>query len=203
MDPCPDCGGSRGTFFPHKCPDPQGDLFEPVKGTLTADPLPAQMIGRISAGKDPIPPHVAGSDTSKAAAESMRGRAQTDHARVLDFITEQGVEGATADEVLVALALTHQNGSARVSTLASLRQIEDSGARRKTRSGRMAAVYVATGHVPPFSESLGPPSTKQPSPEDFRDFHSMVDILLRDETGGQRGPMTDRVMLWLKHLGEQ
>ena len=234
MDICGDCNEEISPYFTHQCKGPQVGLFDaPPPDAVTVDG-PG---GRVTVKRGEVlertfmslPPHVPGSDTSKAAAESMRGRAQTDHSRVLHYITQQGTAGATADEVLVALDLTHQNGSARVSTLAKLRQIRDSDRRRKTRSGRMAAVYVATGYEPTLAEAMLKanfdrdskamattagvtvedvgfvrlPSPAEPSAEDFRDFHSMVGILLENQTGGQRGPMTERVMLWLKHLGDQ
>ena len=91
------------------------------------------------------PPFVAHSDTSRAAAESMKKVAPSYEAQVLDFIRRRGSYGATADECLEALGLTHQNGSARVSTLARKGAIIRTDKGRLTRSGRMARVYVAKG----------------------------------------------------------
>lgn len=89
-------------------------------------------------------PSASGSDTSADAATSMKGKAGAIRLEVLAFIRRRGDAGATADEVQVALSLTHQTGSARVSELANkFELIEDSGRRRKTRSGSKAAVYVA------------------------------------------------------------
>jgi len=98
-----------------------------------------------------LAPYARYSSTSREAAESMQGVAKGYEAMVLDFIRERAHYGATADECLVQLGLTHQNGSARVSTLAKkgliIRSKRADGAFRKrlTRSGRKAFVYVAAG----------------------------------------------------------
>jgi len=86
-------------------------------------------------------PFARNSDTSRDAADSMRGHAADVRARVFDYIAACGLDGATADEVLVALRLSHQTGSARVSELARDGVIVDSLMRRRTRSGRAAVVY--------------------------------------------------------------
>lgn len=97
---------------------------------------------------DDLPPFVSGSSTSLAAAVSMRGSARTYREKVLDFIRGKGAYGATSDEVQVALGLTHQNGSARVSELVNRYQrIVDSGRKRPTRSGRKAVVYVSINYA--------------------------------------------------------
>ncbi len=90
-----------------------------------------------------ILPFARRSDTSKEAAESMAGAAPGYEADVLRFIRCSEGYGATADECLVWLKLSHQNGSARVSELAKKGLIVKAGRRRKTRSGRNAEVYVA------------------------------------------------------------
>jgi len=94
-----------------------------------------------------IPPYARYSRTSKAAAVSMKDSAKSYEVMVLDYIREQGESGATADECLVSLGLTHQNGSARVSTLKRNGWVIDSGRQRRTRSGRKAAVLVAAVFV--------------------------------------------------------
>jgi hypothetical protein len=91
----------------------------------------------------PLPPYVAHSDTSKAAAESMREGAAYQRQTVLAHITECGMDGATSDEVEAKLTMRHQSASARFVDLARLDLIVDSKQRRKTRSGRTAAVWVA------------------------------------------------------------
>jgi hypothetical protein len=84
-------------------------------------------------------PYVRGSDTSKAAADSMQRASETIRADVLAYIREGA---ATCDEVEEGLSLTHQTASARIRELVLLGSVRDSGARRKTRSGRQARVYV-------------------------------------------------------------
>jgi hypothetical protein len=89
------------------------------------------------------PPYARHSSTSREAAENMKESAPTYEARVLDFIRSRDRYGATADECLVQLGLTHQNGSARVSELAKKQLIIRSSRKRLTRSGGKAFVYVA------------------------------------------------------------
>jgi len=94
-------------------------------------------------------PYIAGSETSKDAAESMESSAESYEIMVLNFVRNSGTRGATADECQSALGLTHQNGSARVSMLARRGAIVRTDAKRKTRQGRGAFVYVA----PEFAHS--------------------------------------------------
>lgn len=84
------------------------------------------------------PGFVAGSDTSEAAAESVRLDAGEMRARVLGYIRRVA---ATCDEIEVALGMRHQTASARIRELALLGRIVDSGIRRQTRSGRFAVVW--------------------------------------------------------------
>jgi hypothetical protein len=67
---------------------------------------------------------------------------------VLAYIRDRGYDGATSDEAEVALGLTHQACSARFTELKRDVQITSAG-RRRTRSGRMAGVYV-DAELPPF-----------------------------------------------------
>lgn len=98
--------------------------------------------------KEP-PPHSRGG-TSEAAAWSMHLQAGTYRRMVFDYILFRGDYGATCDEVEQAIGVKHQNVSARIwelkgNPLKAQRpaMIEDSGRRRKTRSGRSAEVLVA------------------------------------------------------------
>lgn len=88
------------------------------------------------------PPHER-SETSRAAAESMRPHVTEIAERVLAHLVEVGDDGATCDEVEQALELSHQTASARLRELVLKGRAEDSGQRRTTRSGRKAAVWVA------------------------------------------------------------
>ena len=88
-------------------------------------------------------PYARHSDTSKAAALSMKTVAKGFEWLVFKHILKTGWHGCTSDEACEALNLTHQNGSARVSTLAKKGMIIRTERKRKTRSGRAAYVYMA------------------------------------------------------------
>lgn len=88
-------------------------------------------------------PYVVGSDTSKEAAASMTGSAQVVRVRVFKHIKSQGVRGSTDNEIEHALGLRHQSASARRRELVQRGMVYDSGQRRRTDSGRKAAVWVA------------------------------------------------------------
>jgi hypothetical protein len=89
-----------------------------------------------------LPGHVRGSDTSRAAAESVRTTAPIQQAAVLAYLAQCGPQGATVDEIEEALGLRHQSASARMTEAVRMGLAEDSGERRRTRSGRTAAVWV-------------------------------------------------------------
>jgi len=59
------------------------------------------------------------------------------------YIERQGMSGATCDEIEAALNIRHQTASARVSELKEEARIHQAPFRRKTRSGRSAAVYLS------------------------------------------------------------
>lgn len=98
-------------------------------------------------------PYAAESDTSRDAAESMRDHVARLEGRVLAAIEKAG--GATCDEVEVATGLAHQTASARVNGLMRKGRIYDSGERRKTRSGRNAAVWRVSRQPVPRSPEAG------------------------------------------------
>lgn len=88
-----------------------------------------------------IYPNVPGSmprDTSEAAAESIRESAETLRAKALDAIRRQP---ATADEVADRIGSSILAVRPRVTELAKMGRIEDSGERRKNASGRSAIVW--------------------------------------------------------------
>jgi hypothetical protein len=87
-------------------------------------------------------PYVKGSDTSRDAAESMRPHVSAIENYVLGFVEAPG--GATCDEVECLSRLPHQTASARLKGLRDKGLIKFSGAKRPTRTGRAAMVYVAT-----------------------------------------------------------
>lgn len=90
------------------------------------------------------PPHVAGDDTSTAAAEAIRPSVGTMRARVLEVLTAMATfgDGHTDDELETITGFSHQSVSARRRELVLDGLVVDSGERRKTRSGRSAKVWV-------------------------------------------------------------
>ena len=92
----------------------------------------------------PSLPYATGSDTSQAAAESMKPHAPTLRHRVYQYILSQGEHGATDAEVEGATGLKHQTASARRRELEiEYGAVYLSKMRRRTGSGRLAGVYVA------------------------------------------------------------
>lgn len=65
--------------------------------------------------------------------------------QVYTVIKTAGWEGATTDEIEVIVKRTHQSVSARVNELAEMKLIETRAARRKTRAGKPAAIYILYG----------------------------------------------------------
>jgi hypothetical protein len=88
-------------------------------------------------------PFAKGSDTSEDAADSVKQSAPQIRERVFKYIDDCGVWGSTCDQAERDLRLSHQTCSARFNELRNVGRIVDSSARRKTRSGRSAAVYIA------------------------------------------------------------
>lgn len=103
------------------------------------DGAPTPDLSRNPRGANPSVPR----STSEAAAESIDSSAL--RGLVYATIRRQGLRGATTEEVEIALAMKHQTASPRVVELETdFGVIVDSGAQRKTQSGRQAIVYVAT-----------------------------------------------------------
>ena len=88
-------------------------------------------------------PYVKGSETSKAAADSMITAATGIKHRIYNHLLALGEHGATDDEVEVALDLTHQTASSRRRNLELVGAVRKTTDKRRTRSGREAFVYVA------------------------------------------------------------
>lgn len=96
------------------------------------------------------PPYVASSDTSTAAAFSMQRKpAALLRQRILHQIREAGALGLTCDALEAQTGLSHQTASARVNELMKTGAIEDSGARRLTRSDRKATVWIVPDKAGP------------------------------------------------------
>ena len=79
------------------------------------------------------------------AAKAGKDKAPAARQRVHEYIVACRAEGATSDEVEVALHLPHQTASARVNELWNANVIRDSGRRRATRTGASAKVWVGSG----------------------------------------------------------
>lgn len=92
---------------------------------------------------DPYLPYQRGSETSLLAAEEMpRERALILRERVYRAIADAGERGMTDDELQVELALEGSTERPRRVELVQSHRIVDSGAWRRTRSGRRAAVWI-------------------------------------------------------------
>lgn len=83
-----------------------------------------------------------GNPESQEAFESVKADSSSLRKRIWTFIHARGQEGATVDEIESASGLRHQTVSARVSELKAMKLLVPSGERRKTSSGRFAAVLV-------------------------------------------------------------
>ena len=92
---------------------------------------------------EPMPPHQRHSDTSRAAAASVRSSAASIRARVLEYLQRQGPKGATDDEVQRALNLPGSTQRPRRVELIRDGMVRDSGRKRPTSTGRAAAVFTA------------------------------------------------------------
>lgn len=88
-------------------------------------------------------PYVRGSDTSRAAAESMEHIAPTLRHKVYQAILGRGAHGATDDEVVHVIGLPHRTVTARRRELERMGAVYRTEVRRPTSSGRSAGVYQA------------------------------------------------------------
>ena len=87
-------------------------------------------------------PFQRGSDTSKAAAESIKEHLSRLEYAVLDAIRHSGQSGMNCWEVEKATNISRACSSARLNGLCGKGLIFDSGIRRKTDTGRNAVVYM-------------------------------------------------------------
>jgi hypothetical protein len=81
-------------------------------------------------------------DTSRAAYQTAT--IGNNEARVLAFVQSAGSHGATCDEAIERLSLAHQSASPAFTALEKSGKILRTDARRATRTGAKAAVYVFT-----------------------------------------------------------
>ena len=98
---------------------------------------------------------------------SREAYASVDHAtakaRVLEYLTMCGSEGATDDEIEVALSMIHQTASSTRRGLVKDGEVVNAGRRRVTRTGRGATVWIVrhanrtpTPHRPPKTPERQP-----------------------------------------------
>lgn len=78
-----------------------------------------------------------GHENSKAANRSIAVHKRAMHEKIIAHITR--MNGATCEEIEIALELSHQTASARCSELKAQGQIFEDG-KRPTKSGRNAAI---------------------------------------------------------------
>jgi len=92
---------------------------------------------------EPSAPHVAGSETSRQAAEGIEAHVGRLQELVLEYIKGCGPSGATDEQISLGLGLHTDTTRPRRVELRNLGLVRDSGQRRKTSSGRQATVWVA------------------------------------------------------------
>jgi hypothetical protein len=85
--------------------------------------------------------------TSEVAARMARPAALTQAARIIEYITARGPEGATDDEGEATLGIKCQSYTPRRRALVKIGLVADSGRRRHTTSKRPATVWVLAKHA--------------------------------------------------------
>lgn len=100
----------------------------------------SDQLSMFGARQQPMPAHN-GTETSKEAATAIRETASELRERVFEFIAEQGWDGATDEEIQEALRMEGNTQRPRRVELSQAKRIMQHG-KRKTRSGRSAAVWV-------------------------------------------------------------
>lgn len=123
------------------------DLFAARRAEERAKAAKAQLAGTaFFGGEEPAPPSPRaphnGTPTSIAAAESIVGHLGRMELLVLRCII--GLNGCTSEEIESATQLNGNTIRPRVVTLREKGYVKDLDGTRTTRSGRQAAVHVAT-----------------------------------------------------------
>ncbi len=95
-------------------------------------------------------------EESREAAESIKKAAPALRILIESWVNSLGFDGATADEACVHFDVAYQTGSARVTELKQAGKLVPSGRRRRTRSGRYAAVLVHRNVALVAGEKLAP-----------------------------------------------
>jgi len=127
-------------------------MFDTVEWNLPRAPMPQPRAIEqpcLFNPEDVTAPYAVGSDTSMLAAEAIAPHIGRLHRKVLEAVKDCGAMGATCDETEERLALVHQTCSARFNELSRPdpesgrpQLLFDSGARRKTRQGQLAVVWL-------------------------------------------------------------
>ena len=91
----------------------------------------------------PIQPPAGKASTSHAAARSMTVSSRSLRAQIVGFLSH-ATFGATDEEISQALCMQGNTERPRRGELLQMRLIEDSGQRRRTKSGRAAIVWRLT-----------------------------------------------------------
>lgn len=86
-------------------------------------------------------------ETTRAAALAIEPIAPAILEQVFALIRSKGLDGCTADEIEAQTGIKGDTIRPRICTLREQGRIESLGEVRKTRSGRMAVVWVATGEL--------------------------------------------------------
>lgn len=148
-------------------------------------------------------PFVRGSDTSKAAAASIEEHAKTLESMVFDLVRQSGDRGLTDDELEVLTQLSHQTVSARRRTLVLKRMLRDGGQRRRTRSKRMATVWIL-GQDFRAVEGVLHKAPPRPSEEELAAVVAEIRGLVRDAKANGYVPSDGLQKLgrWLLHLAK-
>lgn len=84
-----------------------------------------------------------GSPTSREAAQAIEPHAPSLRARVFEYLCSRGSQGATDDEMQVALSLAAHTQAPRRVELKEAGCVRNSGHKRPTRTGRNAIVWIA------------------------------------------------------------
>ena len=82
------------------------------------------------------------SQTSRQSAQSIESTAQTLRAKVYGFIKDSGPYGATDEELQMVLDMNPSTQRPRRVELVEKGLVKDSGKKRKTKSNRLAVVWV-------------------------------------------------------------
>ncbi len=94
------------------------------------------------------PPHVAGSDTSLAAAKSIKNHAGPMSLRIYRLILESQERGLTSDEVMRMLSFRHNTVTPRLKEMVQSGILSCSEQKRRTSSGRFAHIYLTVTNDP-------------------------------------------------------